>query len=322
MNGVPLDLCKAVLRETLKRIRARDKFNVVVFSGAAGRLWDLPRDATADNVRTALSYIETLRGGGGTEMMEGLRRALEAVHDPAHLQMYVFMTDGHIGEEADILRTVREHAGRAAFFAFGAGSSVNRRLLDGISFEGRGATFYANARDASEIPATVRRFYRMIDAPVLAMARIEWNGLPVTEALASGSEDLYAGQVYQVVGRYSGPARGTAHLVGIFEGKEVRFPIEVDFPASVDGHEALAPLWARWKVHDLSSRLLQAPVQRSDALVQEITRLGVEFSLATPYTSFVAVDEAVRVVGESVRVIQPVEFPEGMNRATTLGEGR
>ena len=99
MSGVPLGIAAAVVRETLDRLRPDDRYNIVVFAGGNGQLWESARPKTDGNVAAARGYIEELCGGGGTEMLEGVRHALKAEHDPAALQMYVFLTDGLVGNE-------------------------------------------------------------------------------------------------------------------------------------------------------------------------------------------------------------------------------
>ena len=42
--------------------------------------------------------------------MVGVERALKAQHDPKYLQMFVFLTDGFVGNEDEILRVVKRGA--------------------------------------------------------------------------------------------------------------------------------------------------------------------------------------------------------------------
>ena len=140
MSGVPLGISTAVVRETLDRLRPDDRFNIFFFAGGNGQLWESAKPKTDANVAAAEEYLEDLCGGGGTEMIGGLRRAMQAEHDPAALQMYVFLTDGQIGNEDAVLELVKNDRGEARFFMFGIGSSVNRYLVDGIAEFG-GDTF-------------------------------------------------------------------------------------------------------------------------------------------------------------------------------------
>jgi len=76
MAGAPLDLAKLVLRELLAGMRAQDRFNVVLFAGAASTLDAKAALAgTPDNLQRALRFIDAANGGGGTDLLSALRAA-------------------------------------------------------------------------------------------------------------------------------------------------------------------------------------------------------------------------------------------------------
>ena len=57
-------------------------------------------------------------------------------------------------------------------------------------------------------------------------------------------------------------------------------------------------------------------MDRDDESIREITALGINYSLLTPYTSFLAVDETPREFkGLAQTVKQPLPLPEGVNES-------
>jgi hypothetical protein len=108
-------------------------------------------------------------------------------------------------------------------------------------------------------------------------------------------------------------------------GREFVREIPVNLPATQTAHDAVATLWARRRVNDLMSEDLaglQHGSTRAD-LEDQITRLGLDFHLMTPFTSFVAVEEmTVTDGGRPVRVEVPVEMPEGVSYEGVFGEPR
>lgn len=323
MMGAPVTMAKDVITRTLDRLRPADRFNIVYFSGGNAQLWDHARAGTEANVAEAKRFLARLQAGGGTEMLAGVRRALAARHDPAALQMFVFLTDGFVGDDADILRVVKEERGDARFFAFGIGSSVNRYLIDGIGEYGGGTSYTVLPRDPDHSSAAVQRLFDAIDSPVLVDVRIDWNGLPVESVYPGTIHDLFAGQTINVIGRYSKGARGTAYVTGRIGARRVRYPVRVDLPAHERANPALAPTWARHRIHDLSAALLTADAGERSTIEQRITDVAMHFHLVSPYTAFVAVDES-RIVGNGrpVRVMQPVELPEGVSYEGIFGGER
>lgn len=323
MSGVPVETSKALVRQVLDSLRPADAFNIFVFSGGTGQLWDEPRGSSPENVAAAKEFLTSLQGSGGTEMLAGLQRAITGTHDPARLQMYVFCTDGFVGDEERILAFIQQERGDARFFAFGIGSSVNRYLIDGIGRLGGGASMAVLPREEASAEHAAARFFSMIDAPVLVDATIDWNGLPVTDAYPERLGDLFTGGAFTVVARYTGRASGTAYLTGRLGTKAVRFPIALELPRRAREHPELAPVWARRRIADRSEAMLTASKDEAPKIRQAITDLAIEYRLASPFTSFVAVDESeVRGIGKRRRVHQPVPMPQDVRYEGVFGKPR
>ena len=91
-----------------------------------------------------------LNGTGGTQMIEGIRAALDFPTDRRRLRFVTFLTDGYIGNEAQIIGEIHDRIGASRIFSFGVGSSVNRYLLERMASEGRGAVAYLGPQDSGD----------------------------------------------------------------------------------------------------------------------------------------------------------------------------
>jgi Ca-activated chloride channel homolog len=323
MDGVPVETSNALVRRVLDSLRPADAFNIFVFAGEDGQLWEEPHAWSPENVAAAKEFLTSLEGSGGTEMLAGLKRAITGTHDPARLQMFVFCTDGDVGDEDEILAFIQQERGDARFFAFGIGSSVNRYLIDGIGRLGGGASMVVVPQEAGAADRAAERFFSLIDAPVLVDAAIDWNGLPVIDSYPERLGDLFTGGAFTVVARFTRPAAGIAYLTGRLGTRTVRFPIVLVLPRNAPDHAELAPVWARRRIADLSEVMLTASKDEAAKLKQAITDLAIEYRLASPFTSFVAVDEAeVRGTGRPKRVQQPVPMPQDVRYEGVFGKPR
>ncbi len=322
MSGEPLEIATDLVSRSLDALRPDDLFNLVYFAGGNAQLYDTPQPRTPENLAAARTFLGRLVGAGGTEMLAGLERALAAEHDPKRLQMYVLLTDGYVGEDRELLELVRTRRGEARFFAFGIGSSVNRMLIDGVGEHGGGFAEVVLPREGEAgRRRTVQGLFDRIDSPVLVDVRIDWNGLPVEDVYPSRLPDLFAGQTIDVVARYTAAARGTLYVEARCGAQTLRVPVEVELPERAEDHAALAPIWARWRIEERMAEWQAASAERRGALEREIVELATEFRLVSRFTSFVAVDES-RVVGDGtpLRVLQPVELPEGLSFEGAVGE--
>jgi len=319
MMGFPIEKAKEAMRAALDQLSPRDTFNLITFSGDTRILFPAPVAASAENLRIARSFLDSRSGSGGTEMMTAIRAALAPSDYQNHVRVVCFMTDGEVGNDYEIIGEVQRHP-NARVFAFGIGSAVNHFLLDNIAKFGRGEVEYVGLRDDGS--AAARRFAERVRAPILTDVYIDWGGLPVIETYPTDVPDLFAAKPIAISGRYGCPAGGVIRLHGKMAGHDFTREIRVDLPASQPANDVLTTLWARRKVDDLMSQDLhgmQANAIRPD-LKQAITRLGVDYRLMTPFTSFVAVEETmVTEGGEPRRVDVSVEMPEGMSYEGVFG---
>ena len=92
MRGQPLNQSKAAVRQALNTLTPRDTFQIIRFSSNASQLGNKPLPATTDNVQKALRWLTVINGGGRTQMIEGIKAALDFPHDegrfPPHLLPY------------------------------------------------------------------------------------------------------------------------------------------------------------------------------------------------------------------------------------------
>ena len=317
MSGEPLAACKQLARKALRRLREDDTFRMIRFAGAADQLNPDALPATRVNIERGLSYLDGMRGGGGTEMLAGVRAALDAAKDPYRLRMVLFLTDGYIGNEAEILRRVGGSIGSSRIFSFGVGSSVNRYLLDRLAETGRGVAEYLRPGESPQ--ELVDRFFARITDPVFTELEIDWGGLDVFEVEPPRVPDLFAAQPLLVHARYRGGGAGTVSLRGWAGTERIELSTDVRLPRREKDNEAQARLWARARIARLELAKLRSA--EADRLVDEITSLALEHRLMTAYTSFVVVDRSqVREGGELVTIDQPVPMPEGVSYEGVFGQ--
>jgi Ca-activated chloride channel family protein len=319
MSGVPIKMCKELVQRTLLSLRPDDRFNIVTFSGRSAHLSEQMLANTKENVARGLAFLERFRGDGGTEMLRGIEDYLALPADPFYLRVVCFLTDGYVGNEDRILATIRERGQGARWFAFGIGSSINRMLIEGIGKLGHGASMVVLPRDEAAGEKAVKRFFAMIDAPVLVDVKLDFGTLPVTDVFPAQVNDLFTGEPLTLVGRYRVGASGTITVSGRTGSRWRDFTLPVTLPDAASQHEVLGAVWARRKIGELSEALLGKPGDAT--LIQAITQLALEFRLTSAYTAFVAVDQS-RVVGDGkpLRILQPVELPEHVSREATERE--
>ena len=87
-------------------------------------------------------------------------------------------------------------------------------------------------------------------------------------------------------------------------------------PGAMVAHRALPAVWARMKIAELTDEAVATGYGRQ---AEQILDLALDFGLMSAYTSFVAVDDESRTLGDhGLTVAVPVAVPEGVRYETTV----
>ena len=316
MSGEPMAAAKALARRALLDMGPDDSFQIIRFSNNASGFSSTPVAATPANVQRGLAYLNGLSGSGGTQMIEGIKASLGYPADPKRLRIVMFLTDGYIGNENQILAAVRDQVGDARLFSFGVGSSVNRFLLEEMAREGRGEVQYQ--LPGSNIEEEVTKFYARFRHPYLTDIELAWWGVDVVDAHPARIPDLFEGRSLTVRGRYERGGKAELRIRGKIAGRQWERRVQVDLPTHESGNPAIGSLWARRRIADLERSMRHA---ENSSTVEAITNLGLEHRLVTRWTSFVAVEERLVVSDGQPRMVNvPVDMPQGVSYGDVFNE--
>ena len=321
-SGLPLEKAKETMRWILDHMNPNDTFQVVDFSNTTNVLFPGPQLASPEMKRQAQAHIDALQANGGTMMAEAVRKVCAMPAAGNRLRVVVFMTDGYIGNDFEVISLVRELRGTSRWFPFGTGNSVNRFLLDNMAREGGGEVEYVLLSDPGE--AIAQRFWDRIGSPVLTDVQLQFEGLDVLDVYPQQVADVWAERPLIIHGRYRQAGSGRVVLRGYQQGQPYEEPLEVTLPERADDHAGIASMWARARVDQLMSQDLAAlqTGNFNDTLREQIVTVALEHRIMTQFTSFVAVeDRIVNEGGQQTTVAVPVEMPEGVRYEGIFGIG-
>ncbi|MEM8954704.1 MAG: VWA domain-containing protein, partial [Verrucomicrobiota bacterium] len=318
MRGFPLETTKGLMRDLFDHLGPRDRFNLMLFAGGSDVLGEQSVPATKQNLDQAIRFLNEAQGGGATELLPALERALALPREEGSglSRTVVILTDGYVQVEREAFDLVRENLDRGNVFAFGIGSSVNRFLIEGLARVGQGEPFVVTG--PGEAKAMAARFGKYVSAPVLTEVVLESDEFEIYDVEPASIPDAFADRPLAIFGKWRGKPEGSLILTGYAGGQERELVTEVAGAANDMEHEALPYLWARSRVATLSDYI---QLDRTDEDVAEVTNLGLTYHLLTPFTSFVAVDEVVRrEVEEGYQVAkQPSPLPKGVSNSAVGG---
>ena len=304
MQGEKIEQAKSAIKYVLNNLKEGDTFNIVAYDTAVETFRPELERFNEETRKQATGYVNGLFAGGGTNINDALKAALEQIKDKSRPTFVLFTTDGlpTVGErnEAKIAETARNaNTVGARLLNFGVGYDVNSRLLDRLAREHSGASEYV--RPNEDIETHVSRVYSKISAPVLADVDVKFEfdqvateaGPPVNRIYPSGKFDLFAGEQVVIVGRYRHSGVAKVVVSGHVGEQNSKFDFPVDFAQSATNasYGFVEKLWAMRRIGEIIDQLdLNG---RNEELVKELVLLSTKHGILTPYTSFLA-DETSR----------------------------
>lgn len=296
MNGFPLETAKSMMSELMTTMRPIDKMNVMMFSGGQNILSPQSIPATDENKEKVRSFLNNGYGGGGTELLPALRKAFQMETDDKISRTFVILTDGYVTVEREAFELIRTQLNKANVYSFGIGSSVNRWLIEGMARAGKGNSFVV--MNPNETKKVADKFIAYIQSPVLSHINVDYGDLDVYDLDMPSIPDVTGKRPIVVYGKWKGKKTGNVTLKGDAANGALTFTSSVEAAPSLPEHSALRYLWAKNKIIMLDDEQLAPAIAQAGKPMdykQVITDLGLKYNLLTKYTSFIAIDENIRV---------------------------
>ncbi len=303
MSGKKIEQARDALKFVLNNLREGDLFNVVAYDSTVESFRPELQRYDEETRKAALGFVDGIYAGGSTNIDGALATALGMIQDKSRPNFIVFLTDGlpTAGEtnESKIVGNVKQkNQLDSRIISFGVGYDLNSRLLDRLSDENYGQSEFV--RPDENIETHVARLYDKISSPVMSGVEVAFEfdevqveeGSPVSRMYPRQVRDLFEGEQLVIAGRYkkSGPAKVT--ITGTVGAKSQKF----DFPAemtNVSGDQSYAFVEKIWAMRRIGEIIDEIDLHgRNDELVNELVALSTKYGILTPYTSFLADDQA------------------------------
>lgn len=289
MQGTSIQQAKASLIKALQFLRPGDFFNIIEFNNQTRQLFSESTKADQHQIHKAVTFIRSLKAGGGTEMMPALQTALYAPPKSDLLRQIVFITDGSVANEDSLLALIHRHLGNARLFTVAIGAAPNRYFMRKAAEFGRGR--FVSVADFTQIQSTIDQLFLSLSAPLIRDIQITWPQEAKVEAYPSQVPDLYQGEsitVYAKLSNASAITHSSIMVSGSLSGSDWQQTIEVK---NIARSTSAPRRWAREKIDQLLDEKIKGAAE--DTIRQQVLPLALEHQLLSPYTSFVAVEKQI-----------------------------
>jgi Ca-activated chloride channel family protein len=313
MGGWKMVAARRALARMVDTLTDRDRFSILAFDNAIETVPELGGvglvAATDRNRYRAVEFLAKIEARGGTEMAQPLDLGVRQLTcEPGERdRILVLVTDGQVGNEDQILRSLASRVRKVRIFTLGIDQAVNESFLRRLATLGGGMSEVVESEDRLDL--VMDKVHRRIGTPVLTGLRLEPAGLrfePET-LVPARTPDLFAGVPLCILGRYHGPAKGALALQA---RDSVGGGWAETVAATSSDNPAIASVWARGQIREMEDRFVSGKGDRAQ-LEKRIVETSLRFSVLCRFTAFMAVDrsEVVNASRQPYKIIQPVEIP-------------
>ena len=285
MQGKYATLVDGVNR-ALGRMRATDRFRIVLFNDGVRELTSGFVSATPENINHYSQTLLQVQPGSGTNLYAGLKKGLSGI-DADRTSAIVLVTDGvaNIGEvrQRKFIELIKTRDIR--LFTFIMGNSANRPMLQALTKASNG--FAVNISNSDDVVGKLLEATAKVTHQNLHGVKLSISGVKTADLSPQKLASLYRGQQLIVFGHYWGSGVADIKLSGKISGQDKEYRTAIEFPERSTLNPEIERLWAFASIEDM---LNQIDDFGEDAdLKQAITDLSVEYGLVTDYTSMLVV---------------------------------
>jgi Ca-activated chloride channel family protein len=282
MEGVSIAQARDAMLYALGRLQPGDRFNVIEFNSVTRALFAAPMPVDRATLGRARTFVTGLKPRGGTEMKPALEAAFAPARTGKLVRQVVFITDGAVGNEAELLALITRRLDDRRLFTVGIGPAPNAWFMKKAAEAGRGT--YTFIGDVAEVKTRMSDLVRKLEHPVLADLHVQWPA--PAQSYPAQLPDLYQGEPVVLTAAFDkGEIAGDVKLGGVAGGKAWRVALPLAAGVSQPG---IGVLYARDKIEALDDARRNGA--NEDDVRRETIAVALAHHLVSAYTSLVAVD--------------------------------
>lgn len=317
MSGWKMVAARRAAARIVDSLGSADSFAVLGFDHTVERAGEGMTTATDHERFAAVRWLSALEARGGTELREPLLQAADLLEGADGERVLVLVTDGQVGNEAELLSVIAERLAGVRIYCLGIDQAVNAAFLRRLAAVGGGRCDLVESE--AELDEVLTRLHRRIAAPIARGLTVAIEGVTLERAATVPRlADLFPAGPTVLSGRWHGtgtPAPDAVSVTVLAETDDgvVEWPAEVGTPAAGPA-DVLRNGWARARMQELQDRW---DADRSAIQPEEITEFSLAHGILSPFTAWLAVGPG-GVTEAMQQVVQPVAQPAGWAAAPML----
>ncbi len=286
MKWLKLVRAHEITNYLLDSLNPEDKFNVIFSNNRVEKLnSDLFVNAIPAEVEKVKSKINSLLITNGTDLS---KLGDELKKYPVNTRVY-WVTDGMptIGEIDDKnLESIFLRLKNLTFFVFGIGSDINKKFLTKTASSSSG--YFFHFYETENISPKLKLVEQALSQKPLSsfFKKFEKTDLFHMVYTLDDSITVFNKSKVSLVGQYIKPTDTKLLVEYQKDGEKFNYDFSVKLPKKSTENEFIKRVWAKARIDFLLAQISESGEKTE--WINEIISLSKEYTLVTPYTSFLA----------------------------------
>jgi hypothetical protein len=282
-----LDLASKGVAEIVRKLRPDDRFNVVIFRDSPSMFQPGRVPATDANKAAAEAFIKGLESKGQTDVYSALQAVVTQRPRAGIPGIIVLVSDGRpttgMQDSREVINAVTAlNDLRNSIFAFGAGSTVNRYLLDLIAYRNIGRSSITANMEETGVKLPV--FFDEFSEPLLTDIKVDYGRIAHEDIYPRAIPNFYRKGAVKVYGRFD-PEKDKEFVMRLrgragSKGKELVFRAKLGEAGEATG--SIASDWAFAKAYFLIGEISREG--ETPELMGQLKELSAKYNIRTIYS--------------------------------------
>lgn len=281
-----LDLVGRGISDAISRFQPEDKFNILLFRDTATMFQTDATPATPENIAAAQRFLSDIDAYGRTDIYNALVPMAQRTPRSNLPGIILVVSDGvpttGLRDSRAIINAVTaDNALRNSIFTYGAGSAVNRYLLDLLAYRNKGEAFVSDSiHDARD---ELRSFIDSLGYPLLVNLKADYGQIDHNNIFPRILPDFYLQKPVTVYGRFDPDNNTTfvARITGNAKDDVKEMVFRADFTQAERAGVEIAQAWAFQKAYHIIGEMSLRGEQPE--LIAQLRQLSQRYNIRTIY---------------------------------------
>ncbi len=282
MFGNKLENSITAVKKGLELLKPSDSFNIIKFNSYYSNWQNLPVPANQENISAALSYLNTIGTGSGSDLQSALTEAFAQIQDNNYNNAILLFSNGYSTVDPKTVSAANNF--NIGIFPIAMEPDIDRPRLEMLANLNYGYVTYIS--QDGNLLQNIQNIITQLCYPILKDVVFEFGLGHVYGILPKTIPTTYAGSCFFITGRYKNPGTSAFAMAGKSVNGDSFYNFLLDYSLETNTNKFAEHIWAK-EMMDVLEREIEIygeTISKKDSLID----LSLKYNIRCRYTAYIA----------------------------------